>query len=114
VHGNIYVGPPTRDPTKALAIYLGLQVETCRHVSLRGLDVGASDPTGTQLRFDLAQVYVDLLTTTQVPLDRTAKRHTQQVLPTVAKPVRLACWRLSLTIVAWCFWGILVPASPRS
>jgi len=58
VHGNIYTGLPTRDPLEALAVYRRVLVEGCRHMSLRGLDVGASDPTGAQPRFDLTQVYV--------------------------------------------------------
>lgn len=71
VHGSIYVGPPPRDPAQALAIYRRVVVDSCRHLSLRGLDLGASDPTGTQQRLDLVQVYVDLLTTTQVPVEQT-------------------------------------------
>jgi hypothetical protein len=40
-------------------------VATGRDLSLRGLDVGASDPTAQPTRFDLLQVYVDLLTIRQ-------------------------------------------------
>lgn len=68
VHGNIYLGSPARDPVAALAIYRRVLLESSRHMSLRGLDIGASDPTGKQRRLDLTQVYVDLHTTTQVPL----------------------------------------------
>jgi len=54
----------------------------CRHLSLRGLDLDASDPTGSQRRFDLAQVYVDLRTTSQVVLERAEKRQSRgQALP---------------------------------
>jgi hypothetical protein len=74
VQGNVYVGAPTRDPDEALAIYRRVLVDGCRHLSLRGLDVDASDPTGSQRRFDLAQVYVDLRTMSQVPLERAEKR----------------------------------------
>jgi formylglycine-generating enzyme required for sulfatase activity/energy-coupling factor transporter ATP-binding protein EcfA2 len=73
--GNVvYSGSPTRDPAKALAIYRHVLINSYRHVSLRGLDIGASDPTGAPQRFDLTQVYVDVLTTTQVPVQRSAKR----------------------------------------
>jgi hypothetical protein len=47
-----------------------------RYLSLRGLDVDASNPTSFQPRLDLAQVYTDLLTTTQGLLRRAEKlRH---------------------------------------
>ena len=83
VQGNIYVGAPTRDPDAALAIYRRVLVDGCRHLSLRGLDVDASDPTGSQRRFDLAQVYVDLATTSQVPVEgtKTPRRKLQDELP---------------------------------
>ncbi|MGH8068217.1 MAG: SUMF1/EgtB/PvdO family nonheme iron enzyme [Candidatus Entotheonellia bacterium] len=74
VQGNVYVGAPTRDPDEALAIYRRVLVDGCRHLSLRGLDVDASDPTGSQRRLDLAQVYVDLHTTSRVPLERAETR----------------------------------------
>jgi len=69
-----YTGPSTNDSSEAIAIYRRVLVDGCRHMSLRGLDVDASDPTGSQKRFDLAQVYVDLHTTTQVPLTNKGKR----------------------------------------
>jgi len=74
VQGNVYVGPPTRDPAEALRIYRQVLVATCRHLPLRGVDVGASDPTGGQQRLELAQVYVDLDTKTQVPLTEKEKK----------------------------------------
>ena len=78
VHGNIYVGPRPRDPAQALAIYRRVVVDSCRQLSLRGLDVGASDPTSAQQRLDLVQVYVDLLTTTQVPVEKTTEKRRRQ------------------------------------
>ncbi|MGH8591734.1 MAG: NACHT domain-containing protein [Gammaproteobacteria bacterium] len=63
--GVAIAGIPPRDPEEALRIYSRVLVESSRHLSLRGLDVGASDPTGQPTRFDLMQVYVDLLTTRQ-------------------------------------------------
>lgn len=68
VYGGVYVGPPPVDTTEALAIYRRVLVQASRHLPLRGVDLGASDPTGSQQRFDLAQVYVNLDTKTQVPL----------------------------------------------
>jgi predicted NACHT family NTPase len=57
-------------------------VDGCRHLSLRGLDVDASDPTGSQRRFDLAQVYVDLATTSRVPVEGAkSRRRKSQALP---------------------------------
>lgn len=78
VYGNIYTGLPACDPTEALAIYRRVLVEGSRHLSLRGLDVGASDPTGAQQRFDLAQLYVEVLTTTQVPHQKRGKQRSLQ------------------------------------
>jgi hypothetical protein len=78
VYGNVYTGQATRDPAAALRIYRRVLRESYRYISLRGLDLGASDPTGTPQRFDLTQVYVDLLTTTQVPQDKTTRRGRRQ------------------------------------
>jgi hypothetical protein len=64
-----YTGQPLEDPEAALAIYRRVLVESCRHLSLRGLDIWASDSSSAQQRFDLAQVYVDINTTTQIPRD---------------------------------------------
>ena len=67
--GGRYAGPTSEDPDAALAIYRRVLMESCRHMSLRGLDIGASDPASAPQRFDLAQVYVDLNTTTLIPRD---------------------------------------------
>jgi len=74
VQGNVYVGPPAQDPVEALRIYRQVLVSTCQHLPLRGVDVGASDPTSGQQRLDLAQVYVDLDTKTQVSLTEKEKK----------------------------------------
>jgi formylglycine-generating enzyme required for sulfatase activity len=81
VYGNVYTGPSTRDPNEALRIYRQVLIESCRHVSLRGLDIGASDATSGQQRFDLSQVYVELLTTTQVPQDESTRPRRRQREP---------------------------------
>ncbi len=66
VQGNVYNGPPARDPAEALAIYRRVYVANCRALPLRGVDVGASDAAGGQKRIDLDQVYVALDTTASV------------------------------------------------
>ncbi len=66
VQGNVYYGPTPQDPETALKIYCRVLRDTCRHLPLRGIDVGASDPTSGQQRLELAQVYVNLDTTTHV------------------------------------------------
>jgi len=60
--------PLPEDRAESLRTYRQVLVNTSRHLPLRGVDVGASDPTGDQRRLDLSQVYVDLATRTQVPL----------------------------------------------
>lgn len=74
VHGNVYVGPIPRDPAEALRVYRRVLAHTSRHLPLRGVDLGASDAAGGQQRFDLAQVYVNLDTTTQVPVTGDEKK----------------------------------------
>ena len=83
-----YTGPSTNDPSEAFAIYRRVLVDGCRHMSLRGLDVDASDPTGSQKRFDLAQVYVDLHTTTQIPLTNKGKRRPAEHTPSAERETR--------------------------
>jgi formylglycine-generating enzyme required for sulfatase activity/energy-coupling factor transporter ATP-binding protein EcfA2 len=60
VRGSVYVGALPGDPAEALTIYRRVLVSTRCHLPLRGVDVGASDPTAIQKHLDLAQVYVDL------------------------------------------------------
>ncbi len=63
VQGNVYYGPTPQDTETALKIYCRVLLASCRHLPLRGIDVGASDPTSDQQRLELAQVYVNLDTT---------------------------------------------------
>lgn len=60
VQGNVYYGPTPKDAETALKIYCSVLLASCRHLPLRGIDIGASDPTSGQQRLELAQVYVDL------------------------------------------------------
>jgi hypothetical protein len=66
IMGNVYHGPPTTDPDEALRIYRQVLLSACCNLPLRGVDLEASDPTVAQQHFSLADVYVDLDTTTQV------------------------------------------------
>lgn len=63
VEGGIYIGSPPTNPEEALRIYREVYVSTCRQLPLRGVDVGASDPTSGNKPVDLDQVYVSLDTT---------------------------------------------------
>ena len=74
VRGNIYYGPSTQDPEAALAIYRHVLMESCRHLTLRGLDVAESDVSDAPQRLDLHRVYVDLLTTTHVAARQRGQR----------------------------------------
>ena len=74
-------GRPNVPPSKALRAYLKMVVSSARHLPLRGVDLGASDPTSTQDRLDLAQVYVDLDTRTQVEVRRARKKKPERALP---------------------------------
>jgi formylglycine-generating enzyme required for sulfatase activity len=73
IAGNVYLGPPPQDPAEALAIYRRVLAQTCGHLPLRGVDVGAADPTAGQKPLGLANVYIDLDTTTPVPLSDAEK-----------------------------------------
>ena len=64
----------TRDPQEAFTAYCRVLINTARHLSLRGLDIGESDASGAPRRLDLTQVYIDLLTTTHVPVNSTSTR----------------------------------------
>jgi formylglycine-generating enzyme required for sulfatase activity len=54
---------------QALQAYLHWVRRRCGYLPLRGVDVGASDPTVQQQRMELAQVYVDLDTTQHAQVD---------------------------------------------
>ena len=65
-----YDGPPPRTPDEARAIYRQVVAAGCRHLPLRGIDIGASDPTCARQPLRLAHVYVDLDTTALVPVEK--------------------------------------------
>ena len=68
--GNIYQGEDPAEDEKRLAVYHRWVMQSTSTLPLRGVDVGASDPTGEQKSIGLANIYVDLDTTT-----RTTKEH---------------------------------------
>ncbi|MCP4425272.1 MAG: SUMF1/EgtB/PvdO family nonheme iron enzyme [Chloroflexi bacterium] len=72
ITGNVYYGQPAADPAAALRIYRRVLVQGNAHLPLRGVDIGASDPTRAQSPLGLANVYVNLDTTTQVRAEKGA------------------------------------------
>ena len=79
VFGNIYQGEPTQDKAEALRIYCEMFVKSQRHLPMRGIDVGASDPQQGQQQLDLDRVYIALNTKTTrhpeaAPAARTRRR----------------------------------------
>jgi hypothetical protein len=60
VAGNLYVGPRPRNRQEELDIYCRVVAQACGQLPLRGVDVGASDPTAGQKPLGLANVYIDL------------------------------------------------------
>lgn len=86
IYGNIYNGPPTTDPAEALRIYCQVLVAGSRYLPLRGVDVGAADPSAGQKTLNLAHVYIALDTRTSVPIaDKDARRKDALRLPDEAK-----------------------------
>ncbi len=73
VEGDLYLGSQSKDSSEALRIYRQVLRNTFRHLPLRGVDVGASDPTAGQKRLELAQVYIDLDIKHQVPVSKTER-----------------------------------------
>jgi hypothetical protein len=73
--GNIYQGTPPKNDAEAIAIYRRMLAGTCRQLPLRGVHVGASDPTRGEMQMDLDQVYVSLDTTAQFqPEEKTSPK----------------------------------------
>jgi formylglycine-generating enzyme required for sulfatase activity len=84
VEGNVYIGPPPADTTEALHIYRRVLAQSCAHLPMRGIDIGASDPTSAQTVLRLANVYVDLDTTSKTPFVEAVKMALGQA--TAGKP----------------------------
>jgi len=74
IHGNVYFGPEPKSLGEAKVIYCHVMAHACKHLPLRGVDVGTSDPTSGHKPLCLANVYVDLNTTTRVPVTEAEKK----------------------------------------
>jgi len=85
MRGNIYMGVPTQDPVRALAIYRRVLVCGCRKLPLRGMDFGASDPTCGRKQLDLDQVYVALDTIIRLDEDQRRKFRPGSSIPLFPK-----------------------------
>lgn len=88
VRGGVYEGPSTTNPAEALSIYRRVLIDACHHLPLRGVDIGASDPTREQPRMELAQVYVELDTKTPVPLTKKEKKEREHRFPLEERETR--------------------------
>ncbi len=78
IHGDVYVGTPAKNPKEALNIYRKVLFHSTGVLPLRGIDVEASDPTRSRKCLDLAQVYIDLDTQTQVSVDEEGKQKSKR------------------------------------
>lgn len=67
--GNIYMGGEIKDNARALEIYWHMIRRSTSNLPLRGVDVGAADPSQGQQSIGLANIYVDLNTTTRIRED---------------------------------------------
>ncbi|MCB0012593.1 MAG: SUMF1/EgtB/PvdO family nonheme iron enzyme, partial [Anaerolineales bacterium] len=65
ITGDVYYGEPTQDPAEAIRIYCRVLAQSSGHLPLRGVDIGASDPASGHQPLGLANVYVDLDTTSK-------------------------------------------------
>ncbi len=64
IAGNVYNGPTPEDDEEALKIYRQVLARTCANVSLRGIDRESGVAGSAQNPLGLANVYIDLNTTT--------------------------------------------------
>ena len=66
VEGNVYLNTTEQDGIDALNVYRQFVMQSSGQLSLRGLDLNASDPLETNQKLSLAQVYIPLNTKTQL------------------------------------------------
>lgn len=78
IQGNVYIGKPTDNPARALDIYRTVFVRSHSSLPLRGVDVGASDPTQNKKSLALVHVYIDLDTTARQEEERSQKSERTQ------------------------------------
>jgi len=74
IEGGVYIGAQPKNDAQALTIYRRVLMQTTSSLPLRGVDVGVSDPTATQKPLGLANVYIDLDTTSKVGKHRKTKK----------------------------------------
>ncbi|MDM8550093.1 NACHT domain-containing protein [Desulfobacterales bacterium HSG2] len=90
VEGGIHLrtGPDKPDPAEILGIYRRTLTQSIKHLPLRGVDVGVSDPCGEQKHLQLDRVYVELDTRTEVPLSDSGKEQRREEKELPASPER--------------------------
>ncbi|MCP4694249.1 MAG: hypothetical protein GY859_39815, partial [Desulfobacterales bacterium] len=64
IKGDLHQGAAPENDEEALRIYREFLARTCSNVSLRGIDRGTCDPGSLENPLGLANVYIDLNTTT--------------------------------------------------
>ncbi len=77
IEGNVYKGPDPKNPQDALKAYRTVMASLTSSISMRGIDLTASDPN-TQRTIGLANVYIDLDTTSQVEFEEPRGRMKKQ------------------------------------
>ncbi|MCI0731529.1 MAG: hypothetical protein L0332_33035 [Chloroflexi bacterium] len=105
ITGDVYYGEPAQDPAEAIRIYGRVLAHSSGHLPLRGVDIGASDPTGGQQPLGLANVYVDLDTQTQVKKEEGGRKDAgrqRQLAPERMRPARWPPWKRPGNTAAWC------------
>ena len=70
VQGNVYIGPQPQDPEEALKIYRWVVFQASGALPLRGIDLDAGDPSATRKPLHVANIYIDLDTTSQKSRER--------------------------------------------
>ena len=78
-YGEIPPGEAVRTSEEALQIYRRVIFNAERYLPLRGVELGAADPTSGRQRMDLAKVYVDLSTKSNVPIEVEGSRRKKGV-----------------------------------
>ncbi len=66
---HTHLAPPPPDTTPLRDAYLRCVAERCGRLPLRGVDIGSSDATRAAQPLNLANVYIELDATVQVPAD---------------------------------------------
>lgn len=83
--GNIYMGGEIKDNARALEIYRHMIRRSTSNLPLRGVDVGAADPSQGQQSIGLANIYVDLNTKSRIREDDLENLRNGKLLPGAAQ-----------------------------